>query len=462
MTSSYEDSRSEREEPMKPRSIDLFAGCGGMSLGLHAAGFEGVIGVEAHSDAFSTYRHNLIDTGLVGAEWPEWLPLGPTNVLDLTGRYSPGLASLAGKIDLIAGGPPCQGFSTNGRRDPDDPRSRMVETYLNIVEIVRPKAVLLENVRGFLSMQHASGGTYATATEARLKALGYDCWSDTLFAADWGVPQRRPRYICVAVQQGLLKGVNPLERLRTGRKAFLAARGLGPGQTSASQALSDLTADLHTEDPDWGSRGFQAVARSNAVELTAYQALMRAGSEGQPTDRRIARHTPVVAARMQKILDTCERGRAISPADRARLGIGKRSTTPLSADAPAPTVTTLPDDMIHYGEPRTMSVRELARIQSFPDWFEFQGPYTTGGDRRKDACPRYTQVGNAVPPLLAEAIGEVLFELLADHNSAEPPDLAELGGELTPIAPKISNRHRIAGLASDPPPVSGPLLEGVG
>ena len=77
----------------------------------------------------------------------------------------------------------------------------------------------------------------------------------------------------------------------------------------------------------------------------------------------------------------------------------------------ARTVTTLPDDMIHYGEPRILTVRENARLQTFPDWFSFKGKYTTGGHRRKKECPRYTQVGNAVPPLLAEAIGETLLEI---------------------------------------------------
>ena len=444
---------------MEPTCIDLFSGCGGMSLGLHAAGFNGMMGVEAHPHAFASYRHNLIETGLVGVNWPNWLPLGPTNVVDLVDHYAADLSSLTGTIDLIAGGPPCQGFSTNGRRDPDDPRSRMVDAYLDIVAIVRPRLVLLENVRGFVSMPHSKGGTYASATREQLEALGYTCWDDTLVATDWGVPQRRPRYICIAVQKGSLPGVNPFERLRTARRAFLSSRGLGPGPTSASQALSDLCAgQKETQDPDWGEQGFAAVERSENGPLTSYQVLMRAGSSGQPTDRRVARHSPAVSARMQLILDTCERGRSISPRDRARLGIGKRCTTPLAADAPAPTVTTLPDDLIHYLEPRTMSVRELARLQSFPDWFAFQGPYTTGGPRRKDGCPRYTQVGNAVPPLLAEAIGEILVELLVDQDRAKAADHFKLSLELGAVAGEVRNCHRIPSASNDLPASISALL----
>jgi len=98
-----------------------------------------------------------------------------------------------------------------------------------------------------------------------------------------------------------------------------------------------------------------------------------------------------------------------------------------------------------------MSVRELARLQSFPDWFSFRGPYTTGGDRRKLACPRYTQVGNAVPPLLAEAMGEVLLELLADQDRLQPPDKFKLGLEFSAVARKICNGNRITSGAHDLP-----------
>lgn len=439
---------------MAPTCIDLFAGCGGMSLGLHHAGFQGILAVEAHPDAFASYRHNLIDTGRSGHDWPKWLPLGPTNIVDLSTTYANGLASLSGQVDLIAGGPPCQGFSMNGRRNPDDPRSRMVEAYLEIVDIVRPRLVLLENVRGFTSMPHAQGGTYAEAVKARLEELGYDCWTDVLLASDWGAPQRRPRFICIAAQKGMLPGVNPLERLRTSRREFLTARGLWPSPTTAAHALSDLSyKDGTVPDPDWGSRGFSAVERAETGDFSAYQLLMRKDSVGQPTDRRVARHTEQVTRRMSEILNSCELGRSISPENRKRLGIGKRSTTPLSPDLPSPTVTTLPDDMIHYCEPRTMSVRELARLQSFPDWFEFQGPYTTGGDRRKDGCPRYTQVGNAVPPILAEAIGEILLELLAEHDHSHTANEVKLPLKLLSVSGEVVNSHGITRRSHDLPTV---------
>jgi DNA (cytosine-5)-methyltransferase 1 len=445
--------------------IDLFAGCGGLSLGLHKAGFNALFAVEANADAFSSYEANLIDTGKVGKNWPTWLPKGPTDVTKLVRDHEDELRELRGQVGLIAGGPPCQGFSMNGRRNPDDPRSLMVEAYLDIVDLVRPDLILFENVRGFVSMPHKNGGTYEDAVRARLDHLGYDTWADVLVAADWGVPQRRPRYICIGARKGSLPGIDPMQRLRTARKSFLAERGLRGPYTTVSDALSDLHADLSqpAPDPEWGTSGFSAVTRADDQELTPYQLLMRQDSgDSQPSDRRLARHNANTVARMQEVLDTCTRGVCISPKERARLGIGKRSTTPLDGSRPSPTITTLPDDLIHYNEPRTMSVRELARLQSFPDWFSFKGPYTTGGARRVGACPRYTQVGNAVPPLLAEALGETLAGLYCDQELSQAPDIVELGEKVSPVALEIIDGQRGCVRSSDLPSVAGSLFEGVG
>lgn len=397
---------------MRPTCIDLFAGCGGLSLGLGTAGFQTLMGVEAHADAFKTYQFNLLENKSDTHLWPEWLEKRAWYAQDLLAQHIDDLSALRGKVDLIAGGPPCQGFSMNGLRRPDDPRSRMVDVYLQYVEVVRPRLVLLENVVGFRSMKHRKGGTYSEYVSDALSRLGYDTWSDVLKASDWGVPQRRPRFVLIAALKGTLPGIDPIQRMRVGRKAFLDARGLSATPIGTRAAISDLEEfDEPTPDAEWGHLGFKALNRAHDAS-TPYQHLMRAGCTGQPSDMRLPRHSSLSIMRMRDILSNCERGVCLRPADRERLGIKKRSTTPLDPEAPSPTLGTLPDDFIHYSRPRTMTVREHARLQTFPDWFSFHGPYTTGGQRRKDACPRYTQVGNAVPPLLAEAIGEVLLGLL--------------------------------------------------
>lgn len=419
---------------MAKKFIDLFAGCGGLSLGLQAAGLEPCFAIEAHPDAFATYKANLLRGNEAARAWPNWLPQTAHDIIEVLGNYTDELRQLRGSVQVVAGGPPCQGFSTNGRRDPKDPRNRMVASYLSLVGLVAPQIVLLENVRGFTSMEHEEGGTFSDFVAARLRELGYDVWSELLFAADWGVPQRRPRFFLVAVKAGLLQGVNPFERLRVARKTFLATRGLANGPTPVGEAIGDLEscrAGVYP-DPEFGELGYSAIRYLQPRKLSAFAKLMRRNASGQPTDLRLPRHSAEVSDRFARILETCPRGRSLSPTDRERLGIRKRCTTPMDRDLPSSTITTLPDDIIHYSEPRVLTVREHARLQSFPDWFSFKGPYTSGGKQRKTACPRYTQVGNAVPPLLAEALGEMLLGLLATIDDQGLVD----GGEVLSVRSK--------------------------
>lgn len=433
---------------MRPKCIDLFSGCGGLSLGLGAAGFTTEFGVEAHRDAFATYEANLLNRPATEHRWPNWLEKRAWKAEELLANHRQELSNLQGEIDLIAGGPPCQGFSMNGLRRPDDPRSRMVEVYLEYVEVIRPKLVLIENVQGFRSMRHRTGGTYSEYTAQRLDELGYQTWSEVIKASDWGVPQKRPRFILIATLKGAIPGVDPIQRLRVSRKAFLQKRGLGPSATSAKSALSDLQekGSPLPLDHEWGKQGFHSLVRS-ADSDSAYQDLMRASCPDQPSDLRLPRHRASSIERMREILSSCERGVCLRPSDRDRLGTRKRSTTPLDPDSPSPTISTLPDDLIPYEQPRSMTVREHARLQSFPDWFSFCGPYTSGGKQRRDACPRFTQVGNAVPPLLGEALGEMLLGLLRDFTADQVPHFGKctnVRSELLAERREIRNTDLIA------------------
>ena len=130
------------------RYIDLFAGAGGLSLGLYNAGFKGVFAIEKNSDAFSTLRYNLIENKK-HFDWPKWLPVKNHDICQFVTEYKEQLSGLKGKVDLIVGGPPCQGFSMAGKRDHTDIRNTMVHYYLDIIEIVMPKYLVLENVHGF-------------------------------------------------------------------------------------------------------------------------------------------------------------------------------------------------------------------------------------------------------------------------------------------------------------------------
>lgn len=405
----------------KPTFIDVFSGCGGLSLGLENAGWKGVFAVEKHLHPFETLKYNLIDRSEGSYDWPEWLPVEPISVEDLIDQFESKLKALAGTIDLIAGGPPCQGFSMAGRRAPDDPRNKMTEHYLRLVEIIEPKLILIENVRGFTNTKHPSPDdddaiTYDKHVMGRLKSLGYDTWSRLLMASEWGVPQNRPRFFIIAMKGGKEEGIDPFLRLTAARSAFLESKGLPTDRAvTTEEALHDLVLDgkpLQRCD-DGGVDGFMQLQYVEPFQAGAYVDLMRDGAVGAPDGLRLARHSEEITERFRDIIATCKAGRHLSDADRERFSMKKRSLTLLASDAPACTITTLPDDVIHYAEPRILTVRECARLQSFPDWFSFRGPYTTGGPRRAKDCPRYTQVGNAVPPLLAEAMGKILRELIS-------------------------------------------------
>ena len=139
-----------REQPFSQKTfIDLFAGAGGLSLGLMASGWKGVFAVERNATAFDTLQHNLID-GNHGFtyQWPEWLPRKPYTVGRVAGRFHRELLALRGRVTMIVGGPPCQGFSLAGRRKKDDARNSQFKSYMRIVEAVQPLFILLENVQG--------------------------------------------------------------------------------------------------------------------------------------------------------------------------------------------------------------------------------------------------------------------------------------------------------------------------
>lgn len=203
---------------------------------------------------------------------------------------------------------------------------------------------------------------------------------------------------------------------------FRNRKGIGSAHDlSVKSALSDLEVSNKKLVTNNGPvKGFKQINYTPPSQLTPFQALMRNGMNGRrPNSLRLARHTESVVERFKDIQTIASLGRCLTPEDRELLGIKKHSITPLHPNLPSATVTTLPDDILHYLEPRILTVRENARLQSFPDWFEFCGKYTTGGKARKIECPRYTQVGNAVPPLLAEAIGLLLKKLAQNSTISE-------------------------------------------
>lgn len=400
--------------------IDAFAGCGGLSLGLMQAGLTGRFAIERDKFAFATLKENLLAKGAsYKYVWPRWLPKEPIGIVELLDNYREQLEEISGSVDLLVGGPPCQGFSSAGRRQHDDPRNQLFDSYLNLVDIIQPKAVLIENVRGF-TLDFSAGDEVKNFSQALKKRLSddYTVHEQLLDLSDFGVPQARTRYFVLAFRSEL-KISNPFEHLRNRLPSFLRSLRL-TAPVSSGSAISDLEVGRGGRQPSTESKGFEETRY--AGPLTHYQKLMNAGCE-TPTNLRLARHNDNIVSRFKEIIELSHAaGRlnvSIGAEMRARFGIKKMALRVLDPDRPSPTITSMPDDLLHYSEPRTLTVRENARLQSFPDWYSFQGKYTSGGHLRKQEVPRFTQVANAVPPLAARAIGETLYELLRSESAKD-------------------------------------------
>ena len=393
--------------------IDAFAGCGGLSLGLMQAGWIGRFAIERDKFAFATLKANLLAKGSPHRYvWPRWLPKEPIGIADLLDNYQSQLREISGGVDVLVGGPPCQGFSSAGRRKHDDPRNQLFASYLNLVDVIKPKVVLIENVRGF-TLDFSAGEeikNFSQALKARLSD-DYTVHEQLLDLSIFGVPQARTRYFVLAFRSEL-NVPNPFAHLQSRLPSFLRSLRLTVPVSSGS-AISDLEVGRGGTQPSTESKGFEETCY--AGPLTHYQRLMNAECE-VPTDLRLARHAEEIAGRFKKIIELSHaEGRlntSIGTDMRARFGLKKKALRVLDPDRPSPTITSMPDDLLHYSEPRTLTVRENARLQSFPDWYSFQGKYTTGGHLRRQEVPRFTQVANAVPPLVARAIGEALTDLL--------------------------------------------------
>ncbi|CAB5681879.1 DNA cytosine methyltransferase [Comamonas aquatica] len=403
-----------------PTFVDIFAGCGGLSYGLMAAGWDGLFAIERDANAFSSLNENLIrQEAAKKFSWPKWLPKTPHGIDEVLDSHRESLLALRNKVDLLAGGPPCQGFSSAGRRIANDPRNHLTSSYLEFVALVRPKIVLIENVKGiaidFDDEESADGKVNYAKKIIQALSVEYNVSAEVLDTSTFGVPQKRKRFFIIGFRKdtSFLSKEMPftvIERLRLG---FLASKGLSV-PVAAKSAISDLEVARNGMRQSTESAGFQEIAYKGP--LTSYQRLMNVGIGKNVTDTRLARHKVEIKSRFEKIIQLCHAdGRlnvSLSPELRASFGLKKCAIRVLDPDAPSPTITSMPDDLIHYRESRTLTVRENARLQSFPDSFVFKGKYTTGGDRRKKEVPRFTQVANAVPPLIAEAIGRALIVYL--------------------------------------------------
>ncbi|MEN1927384.1 DNA cytosine methyltransferase [Luteimonas qiangzhengi] len=403
--------------------VDLFAGCGGLSLGLAYAGWEGLFAIERDPMAFETFSNNFLqpEAPYRGFErWPAWLPKKNQDLVTLLqdDLERKNLASMQGKVSLVAGGPPCQGFSVGGSRDGADERNNLVFQMLDLISLVRPEAVLIENVEGimrkFVARPGAESASAAEGVMNELEKLGYTSVLKVLDATLFGVPQTRRRVVIIGLRETDLNQVSLRKQLgELITEAGLRVRGQWglplTSNTSARQAIDDLAGGQIVQCPD--SPKFSSSFYGRAA--SAYARAMRRGARAGtvPDSHRYSKH----GERISKLYELAHR---TQPPGRLKKSFLLENNTKkdkkvlIDPTCPVSTITTHPDEFIHYKEPRNITVREMARFQSFPDDFHFFGRYTINGPRRKYDVARCSQVGNAVPPLMAQGVGLALLELL--------------------------------------------------
>ena len=434
-----EDSVAYRPVAPPPRRqlhcLDLFAGCGGLSLGLEEAGFQPLLFSEINPQAAETYIANRTDLDIV--------PVGDVyNLTDLDlgllqtyWRYK-GIE----EIDLVCGGPPCQGYSGIGHRrtfkldKQDIPSNHLFQEMVRVIRAVRPKMFLFENVRGLLNARWTPEGECGEIFKAVLnefKTLQDYCirW-DLLHAKNYGVPQNRPRVIMVGIRSDVLPHWVQDPLLDASFDAPSAVEfGFLPRPSGVPPTLEELLSDL--EDPHYLERG-ETTEYPNEPR-TEIQRLLRTNREGRVlrkgeflTEQEYSDHAPYIREKFAHMI--ANNGEI--PAQYQTKKFAQR-VFPMSWGEEGPNLTacSLPEDYVHYRQPRGPTVREWARLQTFPDWYQFKGPRTTGGRRRAGDpsigvwsrdVPRYTQIGNAVPVMLAEKIGKHLAKILRGELTVRP------------------------------------------
>lgn len=383
------------------KSVDFFSGAGGLTCGLKMAGFESILGSDIHAVYAKTFARNNPKTRVITDDIRE---LSEHAILELTGLKP-------GELDLIAGGPPCQGFSINAPiRSLDDQRNNLFKEYLRIASILRPKAILIENVPGLVSL---GKGTVVEAIYKHLEGMGYKVDHRILFAGHYGIPQMRFRTIFIALRDGgriefpePTHDAQAVANFAGAKELCLKIHPLFSGNLKNKTTVWDAISDLPELDPG------QSIddAEYSVNQQSELQEILREGSE------RIYNHA---CARLGKA--NLDRLKYIPQGgswrdiphemlpkglQRARRSDHTKRYGRLHPDSLCSTILTKCDphwgSFFHPTQDRAISVREAARIQSFPDRYIFTGNLTQ----------QFEQVGNAVPPLMAKAIGEKIKQMI--------------------------------------------------
>lgn len=368
--------------------IDLFAGCGGLSLGFKEAGFEVVLAIEKDTSAAETYKYNHPDTKVI--------------VGDITAIHNPKEYTGDVEIDGIVGGPSCQGYSLSGKRDPKDPRNSLFMDFLRFVELYNPKFFVMENVQGMLSMKTKNGENVVDIVDKEIKSLGYNYEIYKLNAAEFGVPQSRIRIFFIGIREDIEFDSDLLEP-----KGFL----FGDDQITLEEAIMDL--------PQINACEGSEEQFYDREPTNDYQREMRNGSK-LVRNHVAMKHTKRIIERFkhigfgQSVADVPEefgQRKRGNPKERSGKSFSQNNMRPFP-DKPSPTIpASFQSNFVHPYLHRNFTAREGARLQSFPDTYIFKGNRTNMSWDK--TLSQYQQIGNAVPPLLAKGVAESIKNYFA-------------------------------------------------
>lgn len=347
---------------VKPTIIDLFAGVGGLSLGFELSGFEVVLANEYDPSIANAYVRNRQNANMIVADITK---------LSIEETFS----QFVEKVDVIVGGPPCQGFSQKGsRKTIHDPRNFLFKYFFDVVALVKPKYFVMENVPNLLT---AENGYFRKEIEELFEGVGYTLNADVLNAVDFGVPQSRRR-TCIIGRLGSTKVKMPEPASK---------------RVTIWDAISDLAYLESGEGEEEQIYRFPVQSK--------YQEILR-GDCKQLFNHVATNHSAIALERLKMIPPNC--GKEVLPEEHLTKSVYSGTWTRMVQDEESVTITTRFDTpssgkFTHPYLNRAITVREAARIQSFPDWFRFYGTKTS----------QMKQVGNAVPPLLAKAIANTIL-----------------------------------------------------
>jgi len=398
--------------------IDLFAGCGGMSLGLEQAGFIPLLYNEINDNAATTYKNNVKD---------RFEPIYIKDIKELSKdmieEFKSKWNSNGKNVDLVVGGPPCWGYSKIGiRRTFDTDKVNIGTNHLynymaDVISNIKPKIFLFENVMGLLTARWTKDGEKGEIWEniqSTFKSIkGYSVQVELIHCYDYGVPQNRPRIIMVGIRDDL-RWVDSHDKPCFGRLPNKLKKPI--------PTIEDTIGDLIDENYQDSliTRKYPQSCGTSEIQRE-----LRKGSNEKPLRKGALVKNHKYSNHSQKIVDKfkymIKNDSEIPENMKTKKFAQKVLPRKWLNGKPNITVTSLPDDYVHYCQPRSLTVREWARLQTFPDNFIFHGPRTTGGRRRAGEpennfetrdIPQYTQIGNAVPVRMAKEFGKHFIEII--------------------------------------------------